>query len=249
MIYQLGVGAYLAKKHDITLFNWYGCSAGSLAIVMLFIFPPDEIVQHYTDIVNKTTEGIWKNPFDLDGYNLTDRHFDALQIIHERDPEAYKKINGRVNIGVTTPDGFRWYNTFNSNKELFNVMLNGFHVPVLCKYKARMHDKKCMDGGFGMDHCRDLPKNTLIVCPRVDVHAQLNGNMPDIKTVIPPTLSEIQHFYKKGRRDMRNYMKYGKTTDPVAFALPNELSIPVCVWKFIRNFQAEDDSYDVDRFT
>ena len=248
MIYQLGVGSYLAKQRDINTLNWYGCSAGSLAIVLLFLFPPDEIVKHYTDVVNTMTEGIRKNPFDLDGYNLTDRHFAALRIIHERDPEAYKKINGRVNIGVTTPDGFRWYNTFNSNKEMFNILLNGFHVPVLCKYKARIDGKKCMDGGFGMDHCRHLPKNTLIVCPRVDVHAQLNGFMSDKNTVIPPTLSEIQHFYKKGRRDMRNYMKYGKTTGSVSIAPPTELSVPVCVWQLFRQLQPEDDSYGVNEF-
>lgn len=248
MIYQLGAGAYLAENHDLNTFNWYSCSAGSLAVVLMFLFPPDEIVKYYIDVVNKMTEGIQKNPFDLNGYNLTDRHFEALKIIHNGDPEIYKKLNGKVNIGVTTPDGFRWYNTFSSNKELFNILLNGFHVPVLCKYKALIDGKKCMDGGFGMEHCTHLPKNTLIVCPRTDVHAQLNGFMSDINTVIPPTISEINYYFDKGRNDMKNYMENGKTTGPVLFALPNELAIPRSVWQVIRIFQPEDDSYDVNIF-
>jgi len=248
MIYQLGAGAYLAENYDLSIFNWYSCSAGSLAAVILFLFPPDVIVKHYIDVVNKMTEGIQKNPFDLNGYNLTDRHFDTFKIIHELCPEAYKKVNGKINIGVTTPDGFRWYNTFTSNKELFHIMLNGFHVPVLCKYKALIDGKKCMDGGFGMEHRTHLPKNTLIVCPRTDVHAQLNGYMSDINTVIPPTLSEINLYFDKGRNDMKNYIELGKTTGPVLFALPNEFTIPVSVWQVIRLFQIEDESYDVDIF-
>jgi hypothetical protein len=248
VVYQLGAGSYLAENHDLSTFNWYGCSAGSLAAVMLFLYPSDEILKTYLYIVGKMTEGIQKNPFDLNDYNLTGIHFEVLKYIHEHDSEAYKKINGKINIGVTTPDGFRWYNTFNSNKELFNILLNGFHVPILCKYKARIEGKKCMDGGFGMDFREHLPKNTLIVCPRVDVHAQLNGYMPDINTVIPPTLSQINYYYEKGRNDMKNYMEHGKTTGPVLFVTPNEFTIPISVWQVIRLFQIEDESYDVNIF-
>lgn len=248
MIYQIGVTSYLSRKYDIHKIKWYGCSAGSLAIVLMFLLPPEKILQYYLDIVDDMKKLIETNSFDLNNYNLTDRHFAALQVIHKTDPEAYKKVSGKVNIGVTTPSGFVWYNTFSSNQELFNVLLCGFHVPVLCKYKARINGHKCMDGGFGMDHCLNLPKNTLIICPRVDKHAQLNGHMPDKYTVIPPPLTEIYNYYDKGRKDIRNYIKYGKTSGRVLYAGPNELSIPESVWRFIRNIQPEDENYSVEIF-
>jgi hypothetical protein len=92
MIYQVGVSSYLSRKYDINKINWYGCSAGALAIVLMFILPPDKILQYYLDIVDDMKKLIEKNPFDLNNYNLTDRHFAALQVIHETDPEAYKSM-------------------------------------------------------------------------------------------------------------------------------------------------------------
>ncbi len=198
MIYQLGVGSYITKKYDINKINWYGCSAGALAVVMMFIFPPVEIVKYYIDVVNAMNKLIKQNPYDLSNYNLTKRHFEVFKIIHKKDRELYKKINGKVNIGVTTLDGFVWYNTFSSNKELFHILLNSFHVPILCTYNACINDKKCIDGGFGMDHCKHLPKNTFVVCPTTDAHAHLNGYIPDIYKVIPPSETQIHLFYNTG---------------------------------------------------
>lgn len=248
MIYQIGAASCFTKNFDINTINWYGCSAGALAIVMMFISSPNETFQMYLDIADSMKNLIKKDPFNLNNYNLTDRHFDVFKIIQERYPDAYKKIDGKIKIGVTTPNGFTWINKFSSNRELFNVLLNSFHVPGLCKYNARINGLRCIDGGFGMVHKEHLPKNTFIVCPRQDINAQLNGFMPDINTVIPPTRLQIDNFYKKGRRDMRNYIKYGKKTQPILFELPNELSIPQFIWHIIREIQFEDKSFDLKTF-
>ena len=174
MIYQMGAMKYLRNRFDLSKVMVYGCSAGALTRVVTLLFEPAEALTFYKDITRQSREQMRGNAFNLESYSLTPSHFKTFAIINQRYPNAYKILSGKINIGVTHSDGdFRWYNKFKSNKQLFNILLCSFHVPILCSYNARIRGEICLDGSFGVVHDKHIPKDTLIICPKYDTHSHL----------------------------------------------------------------------------
>ena len=162
-IYQLGAITQLRKiikKNDTKL---YGCSAGALSLVMMLLYDDTYILEFYKSIMRNTRDIVSKKPFVYDSYNLTNYNFNTFDILHREHPDAYLKLNKKINIGITTENGFQWRNTFTSNKDLFNTLLCSYHVPILCSYNACVDDKKCIDGGFGINVDKDLPDDCFVV--------------------------------------------------------------------------------------
>lgn len=248
MIYQMGAIKCLRKYVNLNKINFYGCSAGALTAVIIFLYTDEEILHFYKDITLRALQKIQNNPLVLDSYCLTPRHFETIDIINKHHPNAYQLLSGKINIGVTRNDKFVWFNTFSSNQDLFHKLLCSFHVPILCSYTATINGTKCIDGGFGMNPTKHLPKDTLTICPKYCEYAQLNGSIPVINCVIPPSNEIIEHYYKKGYMDMRKYLKKGKITERIQQPVLDETIIPQSVWHFLRNFQYEDKNYNVSIF-
>jgi hypothetical protein len=239
MVYQLGA----MKNMDINKYRLYGCSAGALSCVMLLLgYTSKQIFEMYCSIADTARDRIKHHKFDYASYNLTEYHFRTFANIQADYPNAYEIVSGRVHVGVTHRDGFRWHTNFESNDDLFNTLLCSFHFPGICSYNAMMYGSKCIDGAFGV---RSVPKNTLTICPRVSAFDHcLNGNMTIRQCAMPPSPQEILFFYKKGSNDMKRYLKRGVcgTAQPVDEG-------PVWIWWLARHLQPEDTEHIVSNIT
>lgn len=219
----------------------YGCSAGALSIVMFLLYDDKFTLDLYKSITTNAFNSIL---FTITELNLTKQHLKTFEIINRDHPDAYKKITNKINIGVTTQDGFKWYNTFTSNKDLFNKLLCSFHVPFLCSYNAQLDGNKCIDGGFGIDVDKDLPEDCFVICPKSyepkqTKHSYLNGNIPILFCATPMPSILIDYYYNKGKNDVVEYRKTYKThiTPPYTH---DEASLSTHIWWLLRELQPED---------
>jgi hypothetical protein len=241
MIYQLGALSRLRQEIKNNNSILYGCSAGALSCVLFLLYNDAFILDLYKSIAINVFNTLLFNPSEV---NLTIQHFKTFEIIKRDHPTAYEKLNKKINIGVTTKDGFKWYNTFTSNNDLFNKLLCSFHVPFLCTYNAQLDGIKCIDGGFGIDVNKDLPKDCFVVCPKFHdpkqtKHSYMNGNIPILfcATPMPPIL--IDFYYNKGINDMITYKNtYKSHITPQN--TKDENNIPIYLWWFLREFQPDD---------
>jgi hypothetical protein len=241
MIYQMGA---LSALSDKSKYIFYGCSAGALTAVMTLLgYTDKEMLDIYDDISKRALDKINKEPYKYETYNLTPHHFIVFERINNDYPDAYKILTKKkLHIGVTLKIGFRWFKRFNSNNELFNILLCSFHVPFLCSYNAAIDGVQCLDGGFGCDIDKHLPPNTLIICPkhtesiRFDV---LNGEMPVKFCATPPPPKERMYFYNQGKKDMQRYRKTGKSTKTNTNNI-DETIVPLQVWWLLRKLQPND---------
>lgn len=241
MIHQLGAMKTL-RKYDMSNIMFYGCSAGALTCVMVLLgYKDDQLLGIYHDFAYRSFYATTTKPFEYDSYNLTPLHFHVLAKIKKDYPDAHKILNKKLNIGVTTEKGFKWYNEFGTIEELINILLSSFHVPCLCSYDAIIDNMKCIDGGFGCNIDEHLPRKTLIVCPKIVLnknHPVLNGEIPVQCCVRPPPPDEIKNYYNKGAKDMRNYIKYGTVSNQENVVISDESLVPLSLWWFLRHLQS-----------
>ena len=243
MIYQLGAITQLRKiikKNDTKL---YGCSVGALSLVMMLLDNDIKILETYKSIMRDANDY---------NYSITQSNFNTFDIIHREHPDAYLKLNNKINIGITTENGFQWRNTFTSNKDLFNTLLCSYHVPILCSYNACVDDKKCIDGGFGINVDKDLPDDCFVVCPKEynpgkTNHKYINGNIPILFCITPPIDSLVTYFYNKGIQDIIQYKKKGVTSTSNIFNI-DECSFPISWWWISRQLQPIDTKNDISRY-
>jgi hypothetical protein len=176
--------------------------------------------------------------------NLTVHAIKVLDKINHDHPNAYLKANNKMNIGVTTASGFRWYNTFTSNQELFHILMCSMHVPFLCSYNAQIDDTNCIDGGLGINVEVDLPENCFIICPKIYLnkntnHSYINGEMPILLCIFPPLPPIADYYYNKGINDMIAYKASNKSQNSPVFTI-NEEQIPTDIWFLLRGLQPRD---------
>ena len=124
--------------------------------------PIKEILFLFDTCAKQANMNIQKKPYDISSYQLTQYHFQVLKYINDKYPNAYKLCSQRFYVGVTNiKSGFEWKSNFKSNLDLFNTLLCSFNVPYLCNYEAKIDNEICIDGGFGFDVTKKLPKDTL----------------------------------------------------------------------------------------
>jgi hypothetical protein len=241
MIYHVGVMKIL-RKYDMTNIKLYGCSAGALTCAMVLLgYTDEQLLAVYNDISYRSFYATTTRPFDYESYNFTPLCLSALNKIKTDYPDAHKILNKKLYIGVTTEQGFKWYNEFKTIEELFNILLCSFNVPGLCSYDAIIDNMKCIDGGFGCDIDKHLPTKTLIVCPKIILNKNqpvLNGEIPVKYCIRPQPPNEIKHYYNKGANDMRNYIKYGTVSNQSNCIVSDESLVPISLWWFLRNLQS-----------
>jgi hypothetical protein len=242
MIYQMGA---MRVIKDYSKYTFYGCSAGALAAAMILIgYTSEEMLKIYDDISNRALDKMKREPYNYETYNLTNHHFEVLDMINKDYPDAYITLTRKeLHIGVTLDSGFRWYKRFSSNAELFNILLCSFHVPFLCSYNASIGSSKCIDGGFGMIIDNHLPPHTLVISPKNATSMRfdtLNGEMPVKICATPPPMKERMYYYTQGFKDMRRYVKHRKSSQ--CRNVTDENSVPNSVWWFLRILQPNDTS-------
>jgi hypothetical protein len=238
MIYQLGALTQLRSEIESNNSNLYGCSAGALIIVMARLYSDKELLDLYKKIL---ADGLNTALLDL---NLTVHHMKIFDKLNRDHPDAYLKLDKSINIGVATQTGFRWYNTFTSNKELFHILLCSFHVPFLCSYNAEIDNVNCIDGGLGINVEVDLPDNCFVICPKIYLkkntnHSYINGEIPILICVFPPLPPIADYYYNKGINDMIEYKASNKSHSIKLYAIDEE-HIPPTVWFFLRSLQPRD---------
>lgn len=248
MIYQLGALSKLREEINNSNTILYGCSAGALSIVMFLLYNDKFTLDLYNSI---TTNAFNTLLFNINEINLTIQHLKTFDVINRDHPDAYKKLSNMINIGVTTKDGFKWYNTFESNNDLFSILLASFHIPFLCSYNAKIDGNKCIDGGFGIDVDKDLPEDCFVICPKIykskqPKHSYLNGNIPVLFCAMPMPSMLIDYYYNKGQNDAIVYKQTYETHISPQYIL-DELSLPINIWWLLRESQP-DDTKNILRF-
>jgi hypothetical protein len=161
-------------------------------------------------------------------------------------PEAYKIVSGKINVGVTTPLGFRWYSKFKSNAHMFDILLSSFHIPFLCSYNATRKGYPSVDGGVGVDYARDVPKDAIVICSIGDDScAHISGSMSRMNIFKPLTSEEVDKYYNKGYKKAKKYLN-DDTIDnrELGFKFPSYIKP---LFFFLRVLQPEDIEYTFDR--
>jgi hypothetical protein len=161
------------------------------------------------DITSHTKKNISEKPLELSSYkNWTIYHFKLLKFVNDNYPNAYKICSKRLNVGVTkTTTGFEWFNKFNSNEHLFNILLCSFNTPFLCNYDAKIDGIQCIDGGFGFNPQKNLPEDIIKVNLYDLSNYDLNANIPFLHRVLLPEPQQLQIYMNNGYNDMKHILE------------------------------------------
>jgi len=226
MIYYMGMFDEFRK---LNINRIYGNSAGALS-ALLFIcgFTSDDAKALFYKFVRIQN-----------GIDLTKAHVDSLKLILSEHPNIYKNTN--LYIGVTTPNGFIWKNTFESHVELVNTLLCSYHIPFLCSYDAKCEQQNAIDGGLGISLLKDLPEDTLTIGAN-NSSCKIDGGYPTLFMIVKPPETIADFYFYKGKYDIQNYFTRGIQAKN-AFVMPSETSIPVEIWFMLRRIHPITVSY------
>ena len=245
MIYYLGIISQIKPSKNT---NAYGVSAGALcAMLFLLEYPMKKQIELYNELSNSALDSIYNRPFSLDSYDLTPMNISALQTIIQEYPDAYRRMNKRLHIGITEIDDcgnthFLWKNTFRDNIELCNTLLCGFHLPILCTYNSQINSEPVMDGIISFDHTLHLPKDVFTIGITESSKMQDSETFHICKHIsayhclFPISDYHRKNYYDCGKNDICVYMK-NKNKDKNKKQSDCESSIPLF-----------DDSIYVDPF-
>ena len=229
-VYHIGIVQALYKyKMNV---NIYGNSAGALIGMFYVLNVPIKTIQKLLDeITIYIKKNISEKPLDFSSYQLTLCHFKLLKFVNDNYPNAYKICSKRLNVGVTkTTTGFEWFNKFNSNEHLFNILLCSFNTPFLCNYDAKIDGIQCIDGGFGFNPQINLPDDIIKVNLYDLPNYDLNANIPFLHRVLLPEPQQLQIYINNGYNDMKHILHLRALKMRVAQSLSADENAPE--WAF-----------------
>jgi len=257
VIYQMGalnkLSKYL-KKYNITQKPIiYGDSVGAL-IGMLFLLGMKSSKQMdiYMDIYKLATKRISEKPFSVSSYYLTEYPLKILRLINEEYPDAYRIVTDKLFIGVVLlhKDGHcekKWYSKFKNQKDFFNILLCSFNIPFLSTY-----DAKIVDNGntmLAMDGClrqEKLPDGILRII-NGNNEGELVGNISLYESLVPPTKNGINHYYEKGKEEMKKKICNDENTTASIRNYFASSSLPLFMLSFLRrNTQNINTKHNLD---
>lgn len=144
-----------------------GSSAGALFALAMALCKSPEYLEHLYDRLAEqgTAYGVFGK--------MSIYHDSAMKFMLGDDPEAYKKVNGKLFVGLTAfPCRFVLKSQFCSNKDLTDSLHASMHIPWYCTHMqpVRVPERRCsksgekrilynwyVDGGlsknFGVDIC------------------------------------------------------------------------------------------------
>ena len=222
-----------------------GHSAGALIGAMVCLgLSPQQIEEQYMRMTRLgRTEGVW-------GGKMTTYQHDVLNELLV-DPTAYRRCNGRLQIGMTLLDPL-WLDPnnskqiivehWNSNDELRRCLMCSFNVPAYCVQDARWTSEGreyiAIDGGIGFD-ASVLPRRTLTI-GLVDAY-DLHFEVETCDLVYPSTDdAKHQHLTGIGYDRMTAFLK----SEPFDPKPKMPLHCPMFVWYMLHRLFSVPDVPD-----
>ena len=142
------------KSNNIQIDKLYGVSSGSaIALCVLLDIDIQEFTRFMENVVQKTKF-----------QSLTEMQLLGSKYVFDTRPDAYKKANNRLFVGITDTDGFRFKSNFSSNAYLANAMICGGTIPLFSSYNSVCDGRCAIDGGAGFTSIH-IPKNTIVILP------------------------------------------------------------------------------------
>ena len=155
----------------------------------------------------------------------------SISAVFDNDPNFYKKVNNKLNIGVTYfVDEYELISKWESNEELRNTLHASMHIPFYCSVteKIKSNDgiyRRAIDGGCGK-HFHRFNENTLVIgilssCSDIKpnkLKLEIFGNLaiPDLKTFYLlkqhgyDTMINWDGKYKWKQYNQMRKVKYGR---------------------------------------
>ena len=138
----------------------YGCSAGAgMAFVYLLIkhnFLKQEVIY---DEMNRIVDATNHNSIEQTTMGLFDELFSKYC------PNDIGFLQKRLNVGVSTNNGFVFMNKFSCKADLYQSLLLSCKIIGSSKCPPHTDDIVCLDGAWQFDPKLHLPKNSLILKP------------------------------------------------------------------------------------
>jgi hypothetical protein len=181
--YYIGVYKGMVERwgyKELQKKKYYGVSAGSImALYILLGLTWEQLDNEFISISHSSK----KNGIFL---KASYYHNKSLEKFLYKD--AYKKISGKLFIGVTNFYGnLSVISKWKSDKDLIDTIHASMHIPYYCgSFTNRLNNKRCVDGGYSLNNYKFLEENTLKI-------GVWNKNIYDVKLV--PSL-KFKHSYK-----------------------------------------------------
>lgn len=204
-LFYIGVyKAIIERKLEIE--ELYGNSAGALIGLCIVLEKTlEEALQIYNDLAeNANKNGVIGK--------MTKYHNMALDRLLVNNDD-YKKVNGKLKVGITTKKKHIWVDNFKSNEELRHALHCSFYVPLYCSYYAVYLNEQVLDGGFGCQ-LNDLPANVIKIGMESFFDIASNITTKECTFPILPG-TKYDEIIKNGYNKMLNY-KIPEPT-PVSF--------------------------------
>ncbi len=212
----IGTIQYIKEK-NIKIDKLYGVSAGSaIALCLLLDIDVNMLVDFCIHTVDKTK---FKS--------FTEMHIMGCEYVLKQHPDAYKRVNNRLYIGLTGENGFYFKHLYTSNLDLANTIICSSSIPIVTSYETICDKQLTIDGGFSF--CpKHVPKHTIVVTPTVPF---------PISALPPPELIQ-RLLILLGHHNMRCYIQQKNNatnimwyTDPKFSPLWFYLHNNVCIFE------------------
>jgi hypothetical protein len=190
MLHYIGAVTELSSKKQKKFIYW-GNSAGASWCVGCYL-----VLNGHATIENLQT-GIY-NVFEKKrqlSHIITPICCELIDVMVPYWPhDLAKRISGILNIGVTTKNGHKWINKFNTNNELYNALLCSGTISGCSNHVSMIDNEVCLDGGY-MFNLEKIPPNTRIIASDI---------RPLVSLTIPPPFM-YSYLKNNGERNV----KYG----------------------------------------
>ena len=217
------IGCYKAMlerwgKRRVSKINFHGVSSGALiALCIILGFSVKKLEDIYKRLAySAKTKGVI--------FKMTKYHNEALDVILNC-PDAYKKANKRLKVGVTVfPKKYVVYDNWNSNEELRHTMHCTFHIPFYCRYPARIGKTIALDGGFRVSK-NEFPRSTLIIGADKDT-SDISACLSYKTALFPIIGKKYEEILEDGYKKLMDWKI-------VSSKIPRKV-MPMPVWWFVR---------------
>lgn len=212
-----------------------GDSSGSaIALMWALGMSSDEIEQVIRNLAGLGIAGTL-------ALQASDFHDRALDEIFQKHPDAYLKVSGRLQMGVTEfPRKHVWVSQWSSNDELRATLHASMHLPIYCREASHINGKTTIDGNISVG-ARHLAHgdDTLVISAAAwtgfehFADMRITGLLPH-QYVFPPSCDSFHNFVELGEQFARDWVLSGCATATqkrrgFAFKYGGAASVPL-VW-------------------
>lgn len=129
---------------------------------------------------------------------------DALDMLLD-DPNAYKRVENRLSIGVTEfPLHHKRYSSFNDNNDLRQCLLGSMYLPLYCDLISPVRGKFVIDGGFSFSGYELIHGNDTIFIG-IDPNAEVSGELSLLEMAFPMIDEKYNSIVDMGRHSLHSW--------------------------------------------